>query len=62
MDKWINVKDALPRGCKDVILINDGEIGIGYYDAIRNEWYDYTKEYIINITHWMPTPKLPEEE
>ena len=38
------------------------QIGIGYYNVSRNEWYDYTKKDILNITHWMPTPKLPEEE
>lgn len=60
--EWISVKDALPGNWNDVILLNNGEIGIGYYDVARKEWYDYTKDYIRNITHWMPTPKLPEEE
>ena len=62
MDKWISVKDELPGNWNDVILLNNGEIGIGYYDVARKEWYDYTQEDIANITHCMPTPKLPEEE
>lgn len=62
MDKWISVEDELPRDWNDVILINDGEIGIGYYDVSRKEWRDYTKSYTCNITHWMPAPELPEEE
>lgn len=62
MDKWISVKDELPGNWNDVILINDGEIGIGYYNVSRKEWRDYTKSYTCNITHWMPAPELPEEE
>ena len=62
MDKWIRVEDELPRDWNDVILLNDGEIGIGYYNVSRKEWRDYTKSYTCNITHWMLTPKLPEEE
>ena len=51
MDKRISVDDELPRDWNDVILINDGEIGIGYYNVSRKEWRDYTKSYTCNITH-----------
>ena len=75
MSEWINVKDKLPaKGDHNDYLITDGEhCYVGHYrhnaDAwdnsklgwIQGVYADTGETYDINITHWMPLPKLPNE-
>lgn len=74
MNKWISVKDKLPeKGDYNDYLITDGEhCYVGHYRYKAKAWdhsilgwiqgmyADTGETYDINITHWMPLPKLPK--
>ena len=70
---WISVKDALPEKDGDHVVIDeDGDVYVmtfnareknfgtwgGHYDGgtwAVDDWAEYP------VTHWLPTPELPEE-
>lgn len=68
MQKWISVKKRLPPDDKPVLVTYLGHCTRRHYCdmiATRNgdqwEYYDGTGECGMDITHWMPLPKLPRE-
>ena len=68
MSKWISTKDRLPSPHERVLLLRTtGKIRkmiVGFY-ANDNFWYDIDDLWdspLMNITHWMPLPKLPKQE
>lgn len=74
MNKWISVKDKLPEedDYNDYLITDGKHCYVGHYrydvDAWDNSklgWIqgvssDTGETYGINITHWMPLPKLPK--
>ena len=64
MCNWISVKDSLPQATEYVLIYDS------HYRNIYKAWYVcdidvwFSNEYLpqfINITHWMPLPKPPQE-
>lgn len=73
--KWISVKDRLPRSMANKVLVyvqhEDlvGYIGFGHYERFHGEemWYDLERgeQFAKNgytVTYWMPLPEPPKEE
>ena len=73
--KWISVKDRLPRSMANKVLVyvqhEDlvGYIGLGHYEKFHGEemWYDLERgeQFAKNgyiVTHRMPLPEPPKEE
>lgn len=60
--KWIKLTDEHPKHNHCSFIITDGTIvGVGYWDV--NEFMCVDMDDFVNeITHWMPFPKLPLEE
>ena len=62
---WISVKDELPK-TNGTYLVYDGEnVYSAEYEKGRtvSEWTDDYEGYCdIEVTHWMPLPKAPEDE
>lgn len=67
MDKWINVKDALPENFETVLaLCKDGGMFVGRHTSWKN-WQIWTAKKSTKIvqrtvTHWMPLPEPPKED
>jgi hypothetical protein len=64
MNKWISVKDELPKKEK-IILIFNNEVRIGMFgdDSCGDGFYTTNFEQYLkadNVTHWMPLPEAPE--
>ena len=59
--KWINVSDRLPEKHDNYLVLVYGSGAswndIVFFDVDRG-WSDFD----LMITHWMPIPKLPEED
>jgi hypothetical protein len=62
--EWIQTKDKLPS--EEVLAIVAFDFGYGlcndyviaHCDTSNGKWY--TREnHLINVTHWIPLPKLP---
>jgi len=67
--KWIPVSERLPEDCVRVLThITNSQINTivrGFYIHRLQEWrsdeVDEThKNFLLNVTHWMPLPELPE--
>lgn len=61
-EKWINVKNELPKNNERVLVALSQDIAMTYTnidtDRIENgKWVRWNKR----VTHWMPLPELPEE-
>ena len=70
MTEWISVKDRLPDFFDEVIVYDS----CGYESLVSTAWrrngnnggwiwdsrMTYPEEFV-NITHWMPSPKPPED-
>ena len=61
---WISVKDRLPEDgdmlAYSVIGDETRIVPVNYCDG---KWFDCMfNRYIDTVTHWIPTPKPPEEE
>jgi hypothetical protein len=76
-DKWISVKDRLPKGNKPgevsenvIVCTTDGEVTTGWLDALGSDkWWlvigtddSHTCWGLGYVTHWMPLPEPPKEE
>ena len=74
MSEWISVKDKLPaKDDHNDYLITDGEhYYVGHYRHDADAWDHVILGWVqwvladgdvidINITHWMPLPKLPQK-
>ena len=67
MDKWINVKESVPKkngvfpSANVLVYCKNGYIGLGYFhNGKMNIACDFCSEDRI-ITHWMPLPNPPNE-
>lgn len=59
MSEWISVKDRLPESPAKVLVIDDGEHVVAFYDKPYGWWFQDMHEYFGGITHWQPLPELP---
>ncbi len=68
LNSWISVKTALPEDDVKVLVDVGGYIGIqvAKYKYDTKIWSAqctcHDRDYYLNVTHWMPLPKLPEEK
>lgn len=65
-DKWISVKDQLPKVFQSVIVCrkkSDGSTVVepGMKELRENEWKVYGTR-CKSVTHWMPLPAPPKED
>ena len=61
--KWISVKDRLPRVLDQVLLYtNDGRMHVGQYNDLVGSFMFANAHLAGRVTHWMPLPELPKEE
>lgn len=60
--QWISVKERLPEVGKCVLIYsNAGRVAEGQYTVTQN-WVQFRWSAAkVNVTHWMPLPKPPEE-
>lgn len=74
-NKWISVKDKLPKSVTNKVLVwlehedLNGYIGFGHYEKYKGQeiWFDleHSEPFSIRgyiVTHWMPLPEPPEED
>lgn len=69
MNKWISVKESLPKCIDGLTLSYDvlaytaaGEMYLAVYDYIDEAWYYNDGEPIFDdVTHWQPLPESPKE-
>lgn len=69
VNQWHKVEEFPPKDPKHkgwsvkVIVINDAQYNIGFYDYKLKVWCvpGCINPYIINITHWQTFPELPKE-
>ena len=65
---WISVNDSLPAEKRVVLLLDDGEYGVGFvcgYILSTGEPVWAVKDHsdrAHHVTHWMPLPQKPESE
>ena len=57
--KWISVKDRLPENYEPVIIFQDNCRNACYGWMIDGRW---SVPKWVAVTHWMPLPKMPNEE
>lgn len=64
--EWISVKNRLPQKNKGVLMVRNGSVEIGFYNAkdarfcVPNEnAFDGWPIPVDDITHWMPLPEPP---
>lgn len=59
-NKWISVKDKMPKNGEQVIAYNGKSVEVGLYCFSESfRYFDYSKKNH-NITHWMPLPSPPK--
>lgn len=56
--KWIPVSDRLPEPYQKVLCINKDAMAVGTYTKFG--WIFPCR--FDNVTHWLPLPRLPNEE
>lgn len=63
MNKWISVKDRLPKGFGPVIVCRKGKKGPVVEQGCKDvgDWWRVYGTRTKNVTHWMPFPPPPEE-
>ena len=70
VNQWHKTKEFPPEDPKHkgwsvkVIVINDGQYEIGFYDYKLKRWCvpGCINPYFTNITHWQTFPELPKEK
>lgn len=59
---WISVKDRLPKENTKVLAIWDDCIETAFYEYIDGDYWSNSEIGCdLPVTHWMPLPKLPQE-
>jgi hypothetical protein len=65
-NKWISVKDELPKHATKVIISHrtsngrDDAMGCYHEDVQRWVYFDSTFEHDLEVEHWMPLPEPPK--
>lgn len=54
--RWIPVTEKLPEDDIEVLVFDGLDVFLAIHDA--GAWY--ADGYVVDITHWMPLPELPE--
>lgn len=65
MAEWISTKNRLPEDGKEVLFCDGSSIMVGWYNADEEYWELTDADmiaYAVDVTHWMPLPRLPEED
>lgn len=75
MTEWISVSERLPKGIGDIVMAlrENKNITKAYYHQDEVAWVKFygvktsifqdhkTKEFLFDVTHWMPLPQPPKE-
>ena len=60
--EWIPVKVRLPMPYENPVLVYDNSgVGMAWY-SLKMGWVYRTGLGCVDVTHWMPLPKVPKEE
>ena len=60
--RWIPVEERLPMPYENPVLVYDNSgVGMAWY-SLKMGWMYRTGLGCVDVTHWMPLPKLPKEE
>ena len=60
--EWIPVKVRLPMPYENPVLVCDNSgVGMAWY-SLKMGWVYRTGLGCVDVTHWMPLPKVPKEE
>lgn len=57
---WISVKDRLPEKDGKYLVVDEGDVDVGFY--VSGGWMWDGGEDMLCVTHWMELPEAPEEE
>lgn len=63
MSKWISVDERLPEHKQNIMVLNDGVVGMCSYNMtyfFDNIYYGNQETFGHNVTHWMPLPEPPK--
>jgi len=61
--QWISVKDRLPDSTPMVLANCSDGYELAYYGNYgKGQWTNTLGTEHLNVTHWMPLPKPPEDE
>ena len=61
--QWISVKDRLPDSTPIVLAMCIDGYELAYYGNYgKGQWTNTLGTEHLNVTHWMPLPKPPEEK
>ena len=66
MAKWISVKEQLPEYMEDVLCVcvnrsvDTRHLHTGYLHT-NDTWQDTYDGRIMDVTHWMPLPNMPNK-
>lgn len=58
---WISVKDRLPEPHTNVLFFGRYGFFTGWYSDFMRKWRTDECSEVLEVTHWMPLPKPPEE-
>lgn len=57
--RWINVNDGLPEKYQYIFVLSS--VGDAYVTMYDGRSFVSVAPHPVNITHWLPIPKLPTE-
>ena len=60
--QWISVKDRLPEYTPMVLAMCTDGYELAYYGIYGQGWANTLGTEHLNVTHWQPLPKSPEEK
>lgn len=62
MSEWIKAEESLPRNYQDIICVQEGAIyPATYFEGYWENQLGFGNVELDKVTHWMPTPSLPED-
>lgn len=61
-NRWISVKDRLPKDGETVLTFKNGIFEVQEYEKKRNGWIGENWFWAMaTVSHWMPIPEPPKE-